>query len=187
MRVTITGRHMDVGEPLKAYIENGLQKVQRHFDQVSEAEVVLTVEKYRHIAEINLHANGLRVNSKESSPDMYASVDAVLEKLDKQIRRHKDRISRHKPRHSRETRNYGHNVIEFYHETRRKDEEDQDATHRLVSHEKLPMKPMSVEDAAMQLDLIDDAFLVFSNADTQQVNVIYSRDDGTYGVIEPQF
>jgi putative sigma-54 modulation protein len=187
MNLTITGRRMEVTEALKAYIENGLQKIRTHFDKVIDVDVVLGVEKHRHIAEINLHANGLRMHSKETSSDMYASVDAVFQKLDRQVRKYKDRINSHQPRHAKEVRDYHHHIIELVHEDEGDDGTGLAPTHRVVQREKLPMKPMSVEEALMQLALIDDQFLVFSNADTQQVNVLYARDDGTYGLIEPQF
>lgn len=176
---------MEVTDALKSYIEGGLGKLRTHFDRVIDADVILSVEKHRHIAEINLHANGIRIHGKESSPDMYASVDAVLGKLDKQIRRHKDRINRHQPRSSKETRNYGHQVIEMDYGSEEAPIEI--AAHRVVLREKIPLRSMSVDEATMQLDLVDDDFLVFSNAETQQVNVIYAREDGTYGLIEPQF
>lgn len=187
MNVTITGRHMEMTDALKAYIENGLGKLRAHFDKVIDVDVVLSVEKHRHIAEINLHANGVRVHGKEQSSDMYASVDAVLNKLDKQIRRYRDRINRHQPRHAREVRDYGHDVIELLPEVEQVEGEPIKPGHRVIEHEQVVMKPMTVQDAAMQLDLIEDTFLVFTNADTQNVNVIYSRDDGTYGLIERQF
>lgn len=188
MKIAISGRHMDVTDALKAYIGNGLEKVRSHFDKVIDADVVLSVEKHRHIAEVNLHANGIRIHGKESSPDMYASVDAVLEKLDKQVRKFKDRINRHQPRTAREARDYHHNVIELIEGLHDAEVEDQEqVSHIVVKREKLAMKPMSVDEAAMQLELVDDRFLVFSNSDTQQVNVIYARDDGTFGLIEPQF
>jgi len=185
MNVTITGRHMEMTEALKSYIDAGLEKVKGHFDRVIDADVVLTVEKHRHIAEMTLHANGIRIHGKESSSDMYASVDAVLGKLDRQVRRYKGRINRHQPRKVRDERDYGHQVIEM---VEGEDGAGQDTpTPRVVLREKIPMKPLNVDEAAMQLDLVDDSFLVFSNADTQQVNVIYAREDGTYGLIEPQF
>ena len=81
MRVLITGRHMEMTDALKAYIENGLQKIKTHFDKVIDVDVVLDVEKHRHIAEINLHANGVRIHSREASADMYASVDAVWSRI----------------------------------------------------------------------------------------------------------
>lgn len=184
MNVKMTGRHMEMTDALKSYIEAGLGKLKTHFDRVIDADVVLAVEKHRHIAEISLHANGIRIHGKESSPDMYASVDAVLSKIDRQVRRYKDRINQHQPRASKESRDYQHQIIEMEEEPALP---GADARHRVVLREKLPLKPMSVDEATMQLDLIDDDFLVFSNAETQQVNVLYAREDGTYGLIEPQF
>jgi len=179
---------MEMTEPLKSYVHGGLEKLRSHFDRVIDAQVVLSVEKHRHIAEINLNANGIRIHGKESSSDMYASLDAVLIKLDRQIRRYKDRINQHQPRPTKEQRNYQHDIIEVVHEEAEVGEKPQPPSrHTVALHEKVSMKPMSVDEAIMQLELVDDKFLVFANAETQQVNVIYARDDGTYGVIEPQF
>jgi len=181
---------METTDALKSHVETRLQKLRGHFDRVIDADVVLSVEKHRHIAEITLHANGIRIHGKESSGDMYASVDAVVEKLDKQVRKFKDRINRYQPRKGKEAREYSHNIIAF--DGPRAEEASESAEpelggHRIVLREKLAMKPMSVEEAAMQLELADEKFLVFSNADTQQVNVVYAREDGTYGLVEPQF
>jgi len=186
MKVEISSRHMDMTDALKSYVEAGLEKLHTHFNQVLKADAVLIVEKNRHIAEITLHANGIRIHSKESSSDMYASVDAVLGKLDKQVRKYKDRINNHKPRPIKDKRDYHHGIVELIHHEATADEGPH-STHKVIERERIAMKPMAVEEAALQLDLIDDIFLVFSNAETQQVNVIYARDDGTYGLIEPQF
>lgn len=190
MNVTVTGRHMEMTDALKAYIQNGLEKVASHFDKTFDADVVLDVEKHRHIAEVNVHANGVRIHSKEASNDMYASVDAAMAKLEKQIRKFKDRINRHQPRTAREARDYHHAILSAApdgHEAEPQPEETHD-THRVVLREKLSMKPMSIDEAMMQLELVEDQpFLVFSNADTSEVNVLYSRNDGTYGLIEPKF
>jgi putative sigma-54 modulation protein len=185
MNLTVTGRHMEMTDALKSYVEGGLGKLRTHFDRVIDANVVLSVEKHRQIAEINLNANGIRIHGQESSSDMYASVDAVLAKLDKQIRKYKDRINRHQPRTTKEARSYQYEVIEMLPEAELAAEAGE-TRHRVVTREKLPTKPMSIDEAAMQLELVDDNFLVFLNADTQQLNVIHSRDDGTYVVIEPQ-
>ncbi len=186
MNLTITGRRMEVTDALKAYIENRLEKVREHFDKVIDVDVVLKVEKHRQIAEINLHANGVRIHGKETSSDMYVSVDAVLHKLDKQVRKYKDRINRHQPRHAKGSRDYHHDIIELVHNREKDGVTDSVPAHVVVQHEKLAMQPMTVEEATMQLDLVDETFVVFSNAESQQVNVIYARDDGTYGLIEPQ-
>ena len=187
MNTTITGRHMEMTDALKAYIENGLQKIEAHFDKVIDADVVLDVEKHRHIAEINLHANGVRIHSREVTSDMYASVDAVLNKLEKQIRKFKDRINRHQPRRTKEARDYMHAIIAMGGAQEPVEDATEEAQSRVIQRERIPMKPMSVDEAVMQLELVDDKFLVFSNAETSQVNVLYARDDSTYGLIEPQF
>ena len=143
MQVQISGRHMEMTDALKAYVENGLGKLRTHFDKVIDADVVLSVEKHRHIAEMTLHANGIRIHGKESSPDMYASVDAVLEKLDRQVRRFKGRINRHQPRTSRESRDYHHNIIEVVGELFEETKDFGDSeTHKVIQREKLQMKPI---------------------------------------------
>ncbi len=188
MNLTITGRHMEMTDALKAYIENHIKKLKVHFDRVIDIDVVLDVEKHRHIAEVNLHANGVRIHSKESSADMYASVDAVMSKMEKQVRKYKDRINRHQQRPERSDLNYSHAIIGF--QPGNGDEEAEtvaDQMHHVVLGEKLPMRPMSVEEAVMQLDLVEDPFIVFSNAETSQVNVLYARDENTYGLIEPAY
>jgi len=185
MRITISGRKMEVTDALREHIETGLAKVRTHFDKIIDANVVLAVEKRRHIAEVTLLANGIRIHGKEESDDMYASVDAVVLKLDKQVRRFKGRINRYQPRKGKEEMLYGHNLIQLDRDG--VEEHEEEVQHRVILREKLPMKPMSVEEATMQLELASDRFLVFSNADTQQVNVLYSHGDGTYGLIEPQF
>lgn len=184
MNIQIAGRHMEVTDALKDHVSEGLAKVRSHFQRVIDADVVLDVEKHRHIAEITLHANGIRIHGKESSEDMYASVDAVINKLEKQVRRFKDRINRYEPRKIQEAKQYAHQVLEWHAEEA---EEESGNGHRVIEHEQLSMKPMSLDEAAMQLELSGDLFLVFSNADTQQVNVIYNRNDGTFGVIEPAY
>lgn len=183
MRIVMSGRHMEITDALKAHVETGLRKLRTHFDKIIDANVVLDVEKHRHIAEITIHANGIRIHSKESSDDMYRSVDAVVEKLDKQIQKYKDRIKSYQPRKAKELREYQRNIIAY-------EEPPPPAEakgHRVIHREKLSMKPMNIDEATMQLELAGEPFLVFLNADTQQVNVIYAQEDGTYALIEPQF
>jgi len=185
MNVSISGRRMEVTDAIRDHVDAGLQKVKQHFERVIDVKVVLSVEKRRHLAEINLHANGLQINAKVSSDDMYGSIDSALQKIERQVTKHKSRIQRHQPRTMREVREIEHQVIEIA------DEEDGDGegpkTHEVIHREKVALKSLSVTEAAFQLDLLEDSFFVFSNVETQQVNVVYSRDDGTYGLIEPQF
>lgn len=181
MNITIATRHTELTPALKDHVEKSLDKVKAHFDKVIDADVVLSVEKRRHIAEINLHANGLRINAKDATEDMYSSVDSAVAKLDRQVLKHRDRIKRHQPRTSREARSYNHRVFQ----TEPVDTEESRPGDRIIVHENVPIKPMSVEEATLQLDLVDDLFLVFENADTGRVNVVYKRSDQKVGHIEP--
>lgn len=188
MKITVAGRHMELTDALRSYIETSLRKFECHFDKVIDADVVLDVQKHRHIAEINLSANGVRVHGREVSSDMYASVDSVIEKIDKQVRKYKGRINRHQPRSSNNALDYGHAIISMQGDNGQDKEEDAVAhNHQVVEREKLSMKPLSVNEAVMQLDLVEDPFLVFLNVDTSRVNVLYSRNNGNYGLIEPEF
>lgn len=186
MNVIISGRHMEVTEALKSYVENALGKVTAHFDKVIDADVVLSLEKHRQIAEVNLNANGVRIHGREASNDMYASVDAVIDKVERQVRKFKDRINRHQPRSAKELRVYHHAMFAPT-PTTNGHEETHTVAHHEVHREKLPMKPLTVDEAVMHLQLVDDPFLVFVNAETSQVNVLYAAPDGHYGLIEPQF
>jgi putative sigma-54 modulation protein len=179
---------MDVTDAIRNHIESGLERVRRHFDNVIDVEVVLSAEKKRHrqTAEINLRANGLRVNAKEASGDLYASIDSAIGKIERQVTKHRDRIHRHQPRTNRELREFHHHVLEIP-APGTASESDTSPKHEVVHREKLPLQSMSVDEAVFQLELLEDSFLMFSNADTQQVNVVYGRHDGTYGLIEPQF
>ncbi len=192
MNIKITGRHMEMSDALRSYIENSLNKLTRYFDKITSAEVILDVEKSRHICEINLNVNGMRVHSKEVSPDMYASVDSVIEKLDRQIRKFKDKIKTHKPRKYEDTKKYKHVILQVKEE---EPEEEVEAEvkegplipHEIVHREHITLKPMTVDEALMQIQLLEEPFLVFMNVETSQVNVLYPRGNNTYGLIEPQY
>lgn len=190
MRVSITARHMDMTDGLKTHAEEQMEKLRHHFDKIIDADVVFSVEKHRHIADVTLHANGLRIHGNEATDDMYASLDAVIAKLDRQIRKHKSRIKKFKHRDAPLAADYSHSYIQ-YEDPRGEDYDEnggeESIAHRVIQHETLSMKPMSVEEAVLQLNLTDDLFLVFMNADSQKVNVLYKHSDGTFGLIEPPF
>lgn len=182
MRVAIAARHLDLTDALRSHVESRLDKVRHHFDRVIDIDVVLSVEKHRHTADVTVHANGVRMHGKETSTDMYTSVDTAIGKIDKQILKFKDRKHRFQPRNGK--------VAEVSIETLEVPFEDRSAEspgeHKRVVHEPIAMKPMSVEEAAMQLELTQDTFLVFRNAQTREVNVVYAKNDGTIGHIDPE-
>ncbi|GMW03540.1 MAG: ribosomal subunit interface protein [Candidatus Hydrogenedentota bacterium] len=185
MRVSMAARHMEMTDALKGHVEKRLEKVKTHFDKVIDVDIVLSVEKHRHIAEITLHSNGVRIHGKEASDDMYASVDLVVDKIDKQILKFKDRS--HKV-HLREDRKNTFIQREVDAANAVPEPVEEPAPPKpVVVRETLNMKPMSVDEAQLQLKLSGDRFLAFSNSQTNQVNVLYVKDDGTLGLIEPHY
>ncbi|MDX9974639.1 MAG: ribosome-associated translation inhibitor RaiA [FCB group bacterium] len=185
MQLTVSARHMELTDALKSHVETRLEKIRGHFDRVIDAEVVLGVEKHRHIAEVILHANNVRMHSKEESPDMYQSIDAAVDKLHKQIHKFKER-GRYMPLKIVQAELLAQDTEAPEPVAAGANGTEQAEAKRVVT-EKLVMKPMTVGEAILQLDLLHDPFLVFMNAESQQVNVVYSKEDGSYAVVEPQY
>lgn len=170
MEITVTFRHMDPIESLKIYAEEKVSKINKYLDYPTEAHVVLTVEKFRHIADVTLSLNGTRIKAVEETEDMYAAIDQVMDKVEKQVKRHMSKI--------RDRRSESQKGGEG-------DEIAEAAEEPVIEVEKLVAKPMDAEEAAMQLNMSAQEFLVFRNPRTNDINVIYKRRDGNLGLIEP--
>ena len=179
MKFMVRGKNIEVTDALKNYVEEKVGKIEKYFDDdtVIEAQVSLEVEKQRHIVEVTAFVDGLILRGEEVTGDMYASIDGVIEKLLRQIRKYKTKIQR---KLRKEKKEYKKDVIK----ARKENGEDES---EIVKTKRFAMKPMPVEEAVMQMDLLDHDFFVFSNADTNEVNVVYKRNDGNYGLIEPTF
>lgn len=177
MQVTVTFRHMETSEALKAYADEKLDRLKKYIDEPIVAQVYLTVEKkIRHITEISLTAKGVTIKAAEATHDMYAAIDAVVDKLERQVKRYKERIKAHKPSvHSGRTAKKS--VVEA-----ESIEAQQEPV--VIRSETISVKPMSVDEAVMQMDLMHKDFLVFTNAGNDDINVIYRRKDGNFGLIE---
>ena len=175
MQTSLTFKNLDPSENLKTYVSEKLDRLDKYLDNPAEANVVLTVQKFRHIAEINLIGDRLNINGKDETNDMYSAIDMALDKLEKQIKKSKQKI--------RERRSGGNNLT--------KDISDDDTAtfdddlSDQIRIKNIEYKPMDIEEAIMQMDLVNNNFLVFTNARTNQVNVIYRRKDGHYGLIQP--
>ncbi len=177
MQTSVTFKNLDPSEHLKAYVSEKLNRFDKFLDNPAEAGVVLSVEKFRHIAEIKITGDRLSINGKEETNDMYSAIDMVLDKLEKQLK--KTRQKSRERRTGSKTR-----VTDMI-----ADEETvppADETAKQVKVESVEYKPMDVEEALMQMDLDDNMFLVFTNAKTDQINVLYHRKDGHYGLIQPR-
>ena len=175
MQTSVTFKNLDSSEHLKSYVTEKLNRFDKYLDNPAEANVVLSVEKFRHIAEINIAGDRLKINGKEETNDMYSAIDMVLDKLEKQIKKNKQKI--------RERRSGGKGKT--WSEALSPTETEKQSLSREIRVENIEYKPMHVEEAVMQMDLNGEHFLVFTNARTERVNVLYRRGDGHTGLIQP--
>ncbi len=181
MHVTITGRNLEVTTALRRYAAEKLGKVEKFLDTSMTAHVVLSVEKYRQIAEVTLRARDLTIRAEESTPDLYASLDLVVDKIERQIQRYKGRIIRHWARGVARGGGPRRGAVAALAE-----EPEEESAPRVVKVKRFAIKPATVDEALLQMNLLGHAFFVFQNAVSDQVNVLYRRHDGQYGLIEPE-
>jgi len=175
MQTSVTFKNLDSSEHLKTYVGEKLNRFDKYLYNPAEANVVLSVEKFRHMAEINISGDRLNIIGKEETDDMYSSIDMVLDKLEKQIKKNKQKTREHRTGSKARAK-------EFIEEDTG-DLEEESAGRVMIRN--IEYKPMDIEEAMMQMDLVTDSFLVFTNARTDQVNVLYRRKDGHYGLIQP--
>ncbi|HEY3424920.1 MAG TPA: ribosome-associated translation inhibitor RaiA, partial [Negativicutes bacterium] len=176
MAIAVRGKNIDITPALKDYVIKRVGKITKYFDALGEITVVLTVEKGRHIVEVTVPINGMLLRGEESTSDMYTSIDLVIDKLEKQIEKYKTKIAR--------KLRGGAFKGELFPATNEPADNDDS---RIVRTKRFAVKPMDVEEAIMQMNLINHDFYVFTNSETEEVNVIYRRKYGNYGLIEPEF
>jgi putative sigma-54 modulation protein len=180
MQIHVTGRHLSVTEPIKEYARKKIENIGIDFPRILDAHVILDVEKHRQTAEVVLHCgNHIVIEARAESEDLYASIDEVIAKVMRQLRKAKTKIQRHQPR-----------ALQPYEVDMRvlsplAEEHEEHAEPEVVMTEKFAVKPMFVDEAVLQLQLSHRQFLVFLNARTEKVNVLYRRKTGNFGLIEP--
>lgn len=179
MHINVTFRHMDASEPLKQYAIDKVSKIKKYIDAPVEVQVVLSVEKFRHIAEVSFNLNGFVVKGQEATEDMYAAIDMVTDKIERQVRRYKDRLK------GRRTAVAGEKRLEVTENVYAFPTEEHEGEPRVIRSTNFFIKPMAIDEAIMQMNLMDNDFLVFRNDTNDEINVIYRRKDGNYGLIEP--
>lgn len=182
MQVSVTFRHVDSSDPLKEYAVDKTERLAKYLLEPVEVHWVLSVVKIRHTAAATVTANGLRIKAQEETADLYSAIDGVLDKLENQVRKHKEKLKDH---HRQE--NVGGEAEAMASEEGTSDEDDstgEAGSSRVVATRNVFIKPMSVEEATMQMEVAENDFLVFTNSSTNNVNVLYSRKDGNYGLIE---
>lgn len=180
MQVTMTFRHMEQSEALKAYAEEKLERVTKYIDGPINVQVYFSVEKkIRHIVEIVINSKKISTKASESTNDMYAAIDAVIDKIERQLVRYKEKIKAHKPNGDEHGRQLSKKIFEA-------DSIEATTDSVVIRTTVETAKPMSVEEAVMQMNLLHKDFIVFTDADSCEINVLYRRKDGNFGLIEPQ-
>ncbi len=176
MKVIVSGKNVEVTDALRSSVESKISKLDKYFNKDVEAKATLSVEKARQIIEVTIPINGTILRAEETTEDMYASLDKVVDKLTRQLRKHKTKL---------ENRINKSDTIRFENIPLPQDEDDTES--KIVKTKRFPVKPMSAEEAVLQMELIGHNFFVYTNSDTEEVNVVYKRKDGNYGLIEPNY
>jgi putative sigma-54 modulation protein len=203
MQLNITFRQFGSSDSLKEYAKEKVERVNKYLDRAGEAHVVLSLERHLHHAEITIHSGSWVLRGREKSEDMYASIDLAMDKIETQLRKYKEKIKNH---HGRERVHHRQNLVnqaKVRHKIFELPEEDQvQATEpaqaapsapaaapaqpatRIVRTSDITVKPMSVDEAVMQMNLMNQEFYIFQHATTHEVCVVYRRkEDGQYGLI----
>jgi putative sigma-54 modulation protein len=183
MLIQVKGRNIEVTEALKSYVEKKLNKLEKYFHDIREAVVVLTVHRGMHIVEVQLEGDGILLRGEERrGTDMYGSIDQVVEKLETRVKKFKGKLygktTEEGPRAKEAIRD--ETMTEAYGPAAEAEEMP-----AIVRTKRFTMKPLTPEEAAHQMELLHHDFFVFLNSETEDVNVVYKREDGNYGLIEP--
>lgn len=175
MRVSIAGKGMEVSDYLKDLVTKKVLKLQRYFDEDTEAHITMSIQRSRHIVEVTIPFDGIVLRGEEATGDMYASVDGVIKKLEKQIHKHRTALKKrlHENAFTKEDDAFELSLAD-------------EKVPTVVRTKKFVVKPMDIEEAKMQMELLGHQFFVFRNAVTNEINVLYLRQDGDYGLIEPE-
>jgi putative sigma-54 modulation protein len=180
MQIAVTFRHMEASEPVRNYLEEKLSRLKKYIDEPIDAQAVLSVsKKIRHDAEVTIIAKGITIKGSEETNDMYAAIDAVTDKLERQLKRYKEKLKNHKPLPGK-PRQVEKTVLSA------ESIDEGSAEPVIIRSYSFPVKPMAVEEAVMQMDLLNKNFLVYTDAGTEEINVVYRRKDGNYGLIVPE-
>ena len=206
--IQVTGRHVSVTEAMKEYCRRKVASLHLDYPKIIEVQVILDVQKYRHTAEVILHcSNHITLEASSESNDMYASIDQVVDRIERRMRKYKTRLmQKHRPRRhgvqhleekvlrwewlerlaELEQNGTEESPLELAKEEQEQQQEEQHGP-EVVHTEKYPVKPMFIDEAVLQMEMSNKQFLVFLNAKTEKVSVLYRRKTGDFGLIEPTF
>ena len=176
MKFIIIGKNIDVTPGLKDAVESKLGKLQRYFIPDTEIHVTLSVQTDHQKIEVTIPVKGNIIRSEQESDDMYVSIDLVEEVIERQLRKYKNKLVAK----NQEGNNFSKTLFET-------EESIEDGEVKIVRTKRFGIKPMYPEDACVQMELLGHNFFVFFNAENEEVNVVYKRKDGSFGLIEPEF
>lgn len=187
MQCNITFRNLEATDALKLYAQEKVERVNKYLDRAGESHVVLSLERHLQHADITIHSGVFLLRGREKSEDMYASIDLAMDKIERQLRRYKEKLKNHHGKRFEHHQRTALNQLRVRHDVVSVPEPERPASDegpRIVRSNEFLAHPMTVDDAVMQMDLMNNDFLVFTNAQSREMNVIYRRKDGHYGLIE---
>ena len=176
MRISITGRNIDLTDGLKGAVEERLNRLEKYFTPETDVNVTLSVEKDRQKIEVTIPTKGHIIRSEQVSNDMYVSISLVEEAIERQLKKYRTKLVSKKMAAAE-------NFKQSFLEDTAEDEEEI----KIVRTKRFDVKPMYPEDACLEMEMLGHDFFVFRNAETDEVNVVYKRKGNTYGLIEPEY
>ena len=176
MNYIISGKNIDVTEGLKQAVYDKLGRLEKFFNEDTNAQVTFSVEKERQKIEVTIPMKGHIIRAEQVSDDMYVSIDMVVEIIERQVTRYKKRIV-----------DQEQDAAFFQNQFLEEEDDSEGDDISIIRSKRFALKPMYPEDACVQMDLLGHNFYVFRNAETDEVNVVYKRKGNTYGLIEPEF
>ncbi len=175
MKISVTFRNTEGEEWQREYVEERLKKLKKYIDNPVDARVILSVEKFRNTAEINLLANGLNINGKEEEKDMHLAIDNAIEKIERQLKKRKEKVRGFKTNPARNGELIGESPVE-------EGEDTNDS--KVVESRNVVLTPMSIDDAVLEMETTKNRFVIYRDSLTENVNVIYRREDGKFALLE---
>jgi len=182
VQITITGRNLEITPAIRDHVEKRLSRLKKYFHSIVDVHVVFMLQRFQHICEVTMNASGVTIHGHDSTTDLYASVDNVADKIERQLQKYKEKIQNHRTKAGPdETPLHLHvDVLDG------QDVESASRQPQVIFTKEFNLKPMSLDEAATQMDLFNQEFLVFLNSLSNRVNVLYRRKDGNYCLVDPK-
>ena len=172
MKTTIVARKMDLTDGMKEYVEKKLTKLDKFFDDDTEAKITMSVEKSRQKIEATIFSHNTIFRVEQITSDMYVTMDKIIDDMERQIRKHKTRLEKRLKKDAFADMGVYDVAV------------DEEKEFNIIKTKSLTTKPMSNEEAILQMNLLGHSFFVFKNSENEQNNIVYKRKDGNYGIIE---